>query len=68
MKPHEKEWFLSLDREIKLQLLEDMLKEDKFGMAFQASIVLLDAPIRQGGIESETISAVFDRYNEKSPE
>lgn len=67
MKSQEKEWFLSLDREIKIKLLEDMLKDGEFHMAFQASLVLLDAPISQGGIESETISAVFDRHTEKSP-
>ena len=56
----EKEWFLSLPKEIKLTLMADMLKEDKVGMALQATKILLDAPISKGGILTDDIQKVFD--------
>ena len=61
----EKNWFLSLPKEMKLKLLENMLKEDKFGMAFETAKILLDAPIGDGGIVTEEINVVFDKYTKK---
>lgn len=49
---------LKFPREIKLGLLRDALNEDKFGTFFQLSKILLDAPINEGGIETETIDAI----------
>ena len=56
----EKDWFLSLPAEIKLKLLDSMLKEGKAGMAFETAKILLDAPISKGGISTEDIDKVFN--------
>ena len=50
---------------MKLKLLENMLKEDEFGMAFETAKILLDAPIGDGGIVTEEINVVFDKYTKK---
>ena len=61
----EKDWFLSLPEEIKLKLLDDMLKEGKSMMALETSKILLDAPISEGGILTEKIQEVFDNNLKK---
>ena len=61
MTPVEKEWFLSLPAEIKLNLLDDMLKEGKSMMALETAKILLDAPFSEGGISTEDINKVFDK-------
>lgn len=61
----EKDWFLSLPEEMKLMLLNDMLKEGKSMMALEASKILLDAPISNGGISTEKIQEVFDNNLKK---
>lgn len=58
----EKDWFLSLPEEIKLKLMEDMLKEEQFGLAFQTMHILLEAPISKGGISTEKIDKIFKNY------
>lgn len=60
MKIEEKDWFLSLPEEMKLTLLDDMLKEGKYMMALEASKILLDPPLSEGGISTEKIQEVFD--------
>ena len=60
MKEEEKKWFLSLPKEMKLMLLEDMMKEGETGMAFETMKILLDAPISEGGILSDDIKEVMD--------
>ena len=60
MKEEEKKWFLSLPKEMKLTLLEDMMKEGETGMAFETMKILLDAPISEGGILSDDIKEVMD--------
>lgn len=49
---------LKFPREMKLGLLRDALKENKFGVFFQLSKILLDAPLNEGGIESEVIEQI----------
>ena len=56
----EKDWFLGLPAEIKLELLGDMLKEGNAGMALETAKILLDAPLSEGGILTEDINKVFD--------
>jgi len=58
----EKEWFLSLSKEIKLELLEKTLVEGKYGYAMELMKILLDAPISKGGIVTEEINEVFQKY------
>lgn len=62
MTPIEKEWFLSLPKETKLDILEDSLKENKFGIFMALTKVLLDAPIQGGGILTEEIEEVRKKY------
>ena len=57
----EKDWFLGLPAEIKLELLGDMLKEGNSGMALATAKILLDAPISKGGILTEDINKIFDK-------
>ena len=61
MKEEEKEWFLSLPKEMKLTLLADMMKEGETGMAFATMKILLDAPITEGGILTDDIKEVMDK-------
>lgn len=58
----EKDWILSLPKEIKLKFLEDSLKEDKFGVFLGLSKVLLDAPLCNGGILTKEIEEVRKKY------
>ena len=58
----EKTWVLSLPKEFKLDLLEKMLVEGKFGEAFQFQKILLEAPISEGGIATEELNEVFTKY------
>lgn len=53
---------LGFPREIKIQVLKDALKEDKFNIYFELSKILLDAPIPEGGLESEIIEQIFDEH------
>ena len=62
MTQSEREWFLSLQEEMKLTLMEDMLKEGDFVMALATSKILLDAPIHKGGISTGKIIQVFDKH------
>ena len=67
MKQQEKEWFLSLPKEIKLQLIGDMIKEGQTMMALEAAKILLDAPITEGGISTDEIKEVMDTSIAKLP-
>lgn len=58
----EKQWILSLPKEVKLKLMEDTLKKDEFGLFFEFTKLLLDAPISQGGISTEEIEEVRKKY------
>jgi len=57
-----RKWYLSMDREIKLNLLEDALKEKEYGHFFKLQKWLLDAPISQGGIETDAIKEIANKY------
>ena len=57
-----KEWFLSMDKDVKLGLLESALKDDKFSEFMQLSKIVLDAPITDGGISTEEIENVRTKY------
>ena len=55
-------WVLSLPKEFKLDLLEKMLVEGKFGEAFHFQKILLEAPVSEGGILTEELNEVFTKY------
>jgi hypothetical protein len=59
----ELEFILAQSREIKLEVLEDLIKKGSFGAYFEFVKVLLDAPITNGGIESEVIDALFKKHS-----
>ena len=48
----------------KLQFMEDMLKEKKRDEWFQFIKILLDASISEGGIETDTIDEIFNKYKD----
>ena len=58
----EKQWILSLPIETKLGLMEDALKQDKFGIFFEFTKLFLDTPIGDGGISTEEIEEVRKKY------
>ena len=62
MNQEEKEWFLNLPEEVKLDVLENSLKEDKFGVFMEMTKILLDAPIQNGGISTEKIESIRKKY------
>jgi len=62
MTPMEKEWFLSLPEETKLDVLENSLKKNEFGIFMAMTKILLDAPIQNGGISTEKIEEVRKKY------
>ena len=67
MKQQEREWFLSLPKEIKLQLMGDMIKEGQTMMALEVAKILLDAPFAKGGISTDDIKEVMDTSIAKLP-
>ena len=62
MKESEIKWILTLSEEQKIMFLEDMLKEQKYGMAFEFMDVLLKAPISDGGVSTDLINDVWKKY------
>ncbi len=65
MTTEEKDWFLSLPKEMKLKLMDDMLKEGETGMAFATMNLLLEAPISEGGVSTDEIKVIFDNDLER---
>ena len=55
-------FLLSLDRKRKIRMLEDALKEEKWTIFKEFSKVLLDAPVKEGGLETEVVEGIFRRY------
>ena len=53
---------LSMPREIKIQTLDDALKEDRFDIFMGLAKILLDAPISKGGIEADLIDEIWNKY------
>lgn len=58
----EKTMILNFPREIKIQCLKDALKQGKTGIFFGLSKILLDAPLNEGGLETEIIEAIHQEY------
>jgi hypothetical protein len=57
MTQQEKNWLLSLTTEVKIMLLEKSYVED-FTSYVQLSKLLLDTPISEGGLPTETVNSV----------
>ena len=58
----ESDMILSFPREVKIKCLQDALEQDKFGIFFQLSKILLDAPINKGGLETELIEKIHNEH------
>ena len=58
----EKEWVLTLSEKQKILFLEEMLQQQKYGMAFEFMDVLLKAPISEGGVSTDLINDVWKKY------
>lgn len=59
---NEKELILRFPKDIKIQCLKDALEQDNFGMFMGLSKILLDAPINEGGLETEIIEKIHNDY------
>ena len=57
---------LAQPREMKIELLTRLSKERQFIEWARFSQVLLDTPIDKGGIDTETIKNIWDKYNSKA--
>jgi hypothetical protein len=62
VKTEEEKWFLSMHKEVKLDLLNTALEKGEFGHFFQMVKILLDAPISEGGISTEEIEAIRKKH------
>jgi hypothetical protein len=61
----EEQLILNFPREIKIQLLKDALEQDKIGVFFGLTKILLDAPLNAGGIESSVIEEIQEQHNNR---
>lgn len=57
-----KEFFLALPYEIKIEILRSAIRED-FPVFIGLSRYALEAPLSEGGIETEVIQAIEEEYN-----
>lgn len=57
-----KDLILGFPREIKIKVLEDALKENKFNVFFELSKILLDAPLNAGGLETDVIDKIHQTH------
>ena len=62
---NEKELILNFPKDIKIQCLKDALEQDNISMFFGLSKILLDAPINEGGLETEIIEQIHNEYLNK---
>lgn len=66
MKTQEKNWILSLPIDIKIELMEGMLKDGETGNYLQFINILLEAPISEGGVSTEVINEVFNKWKDEN--
>ena len=60
--PQIKKMVLAWPTDVKLKSIRDLVDDGKLGMALQLSQIMLDAPIKDGGVPSELIQdAMRDR-------
>lgn len=52
-------WFLSLPKDIKLQMIKDMGDRGEHMEAMETAKILLDAPISEGGVSTDDIKEVW---------
>jgi hypothetical protein len=54
----ERKMILRFPKEIKLELLKAALEENEFDIFYKISLILLEAPLSEGGIASKEITAI----------
>jgi len=57
------DFLLSQTTENKLMILESALQDDDVAMFIKLSMILLDAPITEGGLPTEMIEEIRLKYN-----
>jgi hypothetical protein len=57
-----KEFVLSQGYIAKLNILDKALEDEEFGFFLAISRILLDAPLSEGGVETETIEKIRKKY------
>ena len=57
-----KKFVLAQKYTAKLNILDEALKTDNFGFFVQISKILLDAPLSEGGVETEAIEQIRKKY------
>jgi len=65
MTTQEKNLILSLPIDIKIELMEGMLKDGQMLNYVEFINILLEAPISEGGVSKEMISEVFNKWKNK---
>ena len=58
-----KNFLLTIPKEKQIRMLEDSLRENKFSIFLELSKILLDAPLNNGGLESEIVRGIFEKHN-----
>ena len=58
----ESKTILGFPTKIKLMILEEALKQNNFPMFLELSKILLDAPLNEGGVETELIDQIYQKY------
>lgn len=53
--PQIKKMVLAWPTDVKLKAIRELVDDGKFGMALQLSQIMLDAPMKDGGVPSELI-------------
>lgn len=53
--PQIKKMVLAWSTDVKLNAIRELVDDGKFGMALQLSQIMLDAPMKDGGVPSELI-------------
>jgi len=65
MLKEETKLILGFPKEIKIQTLKDALEQDELGIFFGLSQILLEAPISEGGLETEVIEQIHQEHLNK---
>ena len=65
----EREFILKMPKESKIDCLQAALREKEFGIFLGLSRILLDAPLNEGGLETEIILDIYNKnFNDISHE
>ena len=66
MTKQEKDWILSLPIDLKIELMEGMLRDGETGEYLQFIDILLEAPLSKGGVSTELIDKIFNNWKDEN--